>query len=421
MHAPENRHFYGHGQFSPDGAILYASENDFDGNRGVIGLYDARNGFARIGEYDAHGVGTHDMTVSDDGRLIVIANGGIETHPDFGRTKLNIDSMEPSLVLLDAATGQLIQKHVMPEQLRQLSTRHVDLGDNGRIWFACQYEGPRNNLPPLVGHFSKGEDVAFVDLPEETTVRLANYVGAIAVNRREGLVGLTSPSGNAAVTLDAKTGSVVSEVTVREAAGVATAAGGIAVSSYDGFSRLFAATWPGTSISYACPAKILKRQGTKAWPAHLRRHEEPCRVYYFCGCCCCHRGVDRRQQCAGRMVSIAAETILQSPNWIFGPVWTALYVLIGIAGARTWIRKPMGTRMRLWFTQMVLNFLWSPIFFGMQSPAGALVIIIPMLICIIAFMALTYRRDRISMWLFAPYALWVAFATVLNASIGMLN
>ena len=235
MHTPENRHFYGHGQFSPDGAILYASENDFDGNRGVIGLYDARNGFVRIGEYDAHGIGTHDMTVSDDGRLIVIANGGIETHPDFGRTKLNVDSMQPSLVLLDAASGQLIQKHTMPDQLRQLSTRHVDLGDDGRVWFACQYEGPRNDLPPLVGHFSKGEDLAFVDLPEQTTVRLANYVGAIAVNRRDGLVGLTSPNGNAAVTLDAKTGRVVSETTVREAAGVAPAIKGIAVSSYDGF------------------------------------------------------------------------------------------------------------------------------------------------------------------------------------------
>ena len=81
----------------------------------------------------------------------------------------------------------------------------------------------------------------------------------------------------------------------------------------------------------------------------------------------------------------------------------------------------MGTRMRLWFTQMVLNFLWSPIFFGMQSPAGALIIIIPMLVCILAFIALTYRRDRVSMWLFVPYALWVAFATVLNASIGILN
>ncbi|KJF68947.1 TspO/MBR family protein [Rhizobium nepotum] len=109
------------------------------------------------------------------------------------------------------------------------------------------------------------------------------------------------------------------------------------------------------------------------------------------------------------------------PNWIFGPVWTTLYVMIGIAGARTWIRKLMGTRMRLWFTQMVLNFLWSPIFFGMQSPTGGLVIIIPMFICIVAFITLTYSRDRISMWLFAPYAVWVAFATVLNASIVLLN
>jgi len=109
------------------------------------------------------------------------------------------------------------------------------------------------------------------------------------------------------------------------------------------------------------------------------------------------------------------------PNWIFGPVWTTLYVMIGIAGARTWIRKPMGTRMRLWFTQMVLNFLWSPMFFGMQSPTGALVVIIPMLICIIAFITLTYSRDGISMWLFVPYALWVAFATMLNASIDWLN
>lgn len=237
MHTPENRHFYGHGQFSPDGAILYASENDFDGNRGVIGLYDARNGFVRIGEYDAHGIGTHDMTVSDDGRLIVIANGGIETHPDFGRTKLNIDTMQPSLVLLDAASGQLIQKHIMPPELRQLSTRHVDLGDDGRIWFACQYEGPRNALPPLVGHFSVGEDLSFVDLPDETKVRLANYVGAIAVNRREGLVGLTSPNGNAAVTLDARNGRVVCESVVREAAGVAASADGIAVSSYGGYFK----------------------------------------------------------------------------------------------------------------------------------------------------------------------------------------
>nr|WP_250809230.1 DUF1513 domain-containing protein [Neorhizobium tomejilense] len=232
--SPEGRHFYGHGHFSPDGTRLYASENDFDGNRGMIGVYDARDKFRRIAEFDAHGIGTHDMTVSDDGKLLVIANGGIETHPDFGRTKLNVDSMEPSLVLLDARSGALIQRHRLPASLKQLSTRHLDIAENGRIWFACQWEGARNALPPLAGWFSKGEDLSFVSLPEETTVRLGNYVGAIAVNRRDNVVGLTSPVGGAAVTLDAKTGAVVKEEAVREAAGVAPAAYGIAVSSYDG-------------------------------------------------------------------------------------------------------------------------------------------------------------------------------------------
>jgi len=109
------------------------------------------------------------------------------------------------------------------------------------------------------------------------------------------------------------------------------------------------------------------------------------------------------------------------PNWIFGPVWTTLYVMIAIAGARTWLRSRMGGRMQLWGSQMLLNFLWSPMFFGMQSPAAGLIIIVPMLICIVAFIILTSRRDRLSMLLFIPYAAWVGFATLLNASILYLN
>ncbi|MXN44873.1 DUF1513 domain-containing protein [Shinella kummerowiae] len=232
--ATEDRHFFGHGCFSPDGRVLYASENDFDANRGVIGLYDARDGYRRIDEYSTYGIGTHDLSVSDDGSLLIAANGGIETHPDFGRTKLNLDHMEPSLALIDAATGALIERHTLPQKLRQLSTRHIDLDDRGRIWFACQYEGPRNDLPPLVGHFGKGEDLTFLSLPEETTIGLANYVGAIAVNRREGLVGLTSPNGGRFVVLDAGTGSVLREESVIDAAGIAAAPQGFAVSSYGG-------------------------------------------------------------------------------------------------------------------------------------------------------------------------------------------
>ncbi|MCO5732717.1 DUF1513 domain-containing protein [Rhizobium sp. SSA_523] len=234
IHAPEGRHFYGHGHFSPDGRILYASENDFDARRGVIGLYDATNGFQRIGEFDACGMGTHDMIASDDGTLLIIANGGIETHPDFGRTKLNLDRMEPSLAILDARDGSLVQRHTLPTGLSRLSTRHLALDASNRVWFACQWEGARNALPPLAGFFAPGEDLTFLDLPQETTQRLANYVGAIAINREEKLVGLTSPIGGAAVIIDAASGRVLAEEAIPEAAGVAASPTGLAVSSYTG-------------------------------------------------------------------------------------------------------------------------------------------------------------------------------------------
>lgn len=235
LSAPEGRHYFGHGCFSPDGRLLYASENDFEANSGMIGIYDATAGFARTGEYSAFGIGTHDLTISDDGRMLIAANGGIETHPDFGRTKLNLDHMEPSLALIDASSGALIERHGLPPSLRQLSTRHVDVDAGGRVWFACQYEGPRNDLPPLVGHFARGEDLAFVSLPEDVTIGLGNYVGAIAVNRRDGLVGITSPAGGGmAVTIDARSGRVTQSRTLADAAGVAPAAHGFAVSSYRG-------------------------------------------------------------------------------------------------------------------------------------------------------------------------------------------
>ncbi|HBF31963.1 DUF1513 domain-containing protein [Rhizobium sp.] len=234
INSPADRHFYGHGHFSPDGRILYASENDFDGNRGMIGLYDATDGFRRIGEFSAYGLGTHDMGVSDDGRLLIIANGGIETHPDFGRTKLNVDHMEPSLVLADAKTGDLIEKHPLPAELRQLSTRHIDVDGAGRIWFACQYQGPRDDLPPLVGHFALGDDLHWVKLPDDVTLGMANYVGAIAVNRRDGLVGIASPVGGMTVSFEAATGKVVAKTPLKEAAGIAPALHGFATSTYDG-------------------------------------------------------------------------------------------------------------------------------------------------------------------------------------------
>lgn len=109
------------------------------------------------------------------------------------------------------------------------------------------------------------------------------------------------------------------------------------------------------------------------------------------------------------------------PNWVFGPVWFALYVLIAIAGWRTFLADPTGLGMKLWGAQMLLNWAWSPTWFTLQLVWPAFAIIVCLLAAILAFIANRWQRDRLTAWLFVPYAAWVAFASVLNLSIGILN
>lgn len=108
------------------------------------------------------------------------------------------------------------------------------------------------------------------------------------------------------------------------------------------------------------------------------------------------------------------------PNWVFGPVWSLLYILIAIAGWRTW-RDGSAATMKVWAVQMVLNFLWSPVFFGAQQPGLAMIVIVLLLVAVLLFIARAWPADRISASLFVPYAAWVAFACLLNASIFWLN
>jgi translocator protein len=108
------------------------------------------------------------------------------------------------------------------------------------------------------------------------------------------------------------------------------------------------------------------------------------------------------------------------PNWIFAPVWSLLYILIAIAGVRTYERGLRGG-FGLWVVQLVLNFCWSPVFFGLHRPAFALAIVTALLICNVTFIVARWNVDRASALLFLPYAAWVAFAALLNASIVMLN
>lgn len=109
------------------------------------------------------------------------------------------------------------------------------------------------------------------------------------------------------------------------------------------------------------------------------------------------------------------------PNWIFAPVWTALYVVIAIAGARIFIDHRGSAAMRLWWAALLLNFAWSPLFFGLHEPALAMIVIFGLIVAILLFIAFSWRSDRMSAILFLPYLAWTSFASVLNAAIVALN
>ena len=113
------------------------------------------------------------------------------------------------------------------------------------------------------------------------------------------------------------------------------------------------------------------------------------------------------------------------PNWIFGPVWTILYILMAVAFWRVLIR-PAGSEGKTaavvaFVFQMVLNALWSVAFFGLRSPLLGLAIIALLLSAIVVTIVLFARVVRSAAWLMAPYLLWVSFASVLNGAIFWLN
>lgn len=112
---------------------------------------------------------------------------------------------------------------------------------------------------------------------------------------------------------------------------------------------------------------------------------------------------------------------LNPPNWVFGPVWFTLYVMIAVAGWRIWMDQPKSTAMTLWGVQMLLNWAWSPTWFGANMPWLALAIIVALGLVIVGFIVISRKRDQLAAWLFVPYLAWVSFATYLNLSIAVLN
>jgi len=109
------------------------------------------------------------------------------------------------------------------------------------------------------------------------------------------------------------------------------------------------------------------------------------------------------------------------PSWLFGPVWTVLYVMIAVAGWLVWRERGWDRSLTLWVVQLVLNLLWTPLFFTADLYVAALVDILLLLVAVVATIALFRRTSTTAAWLLVPYVVWVAFATALTIGIVVLN
>ena len=223
LRCPTGRHFYGHGTFSKEGRYLFSTENNFECGRGMIGVWDAKQAYRRVKEWPSGGIGPHEVGLSKDNRSLLVANGGVSTHPDTGRQKLNIGTMKPALTCIDIGSGRILESHGFDESRHQLlSIRHLAMGKSGAVCMALQDQGPADDLQPLFAllrpHSSRLE---LLESPNPVTRRLQGYGGAVAVDPTGRIAAMSAPRGDLITLWDVRGARYLDAVELVDGCGIA--------------------------------------------------------------------------------------------------------------------------------------------------------------------------------------------------------
>ena len=191
------QHLAGHGTYSANADFIFTPEHDYERERGVVVVRDARN-FAIVGELDTQGIDPHEVAWLPDRRSLLVANGGIMTHPRSFRRKLNIPTMDPSLCVLNADSGDCKEQWRLPDHL--LSIRHVSMTSSGITAVGLQYEGKKQRAPGIVALYRPAEAgkparLRLLTAPAEETPRFQGYVASVAISEAHDLVAAACPYG----------------------------------------------------------------------------------------------------------------------------------------------------------------------------------------------------------------------------------
>ena len=221
LNAQHDRRFYGHGVFyENEGQLkLYLTENDLTSGNGVIGVYDVNENFARTGEIPSYGIGPHDIQLDTSKQLLVVANGGIKTHPATGRKKLNIATMQSSLAFVDPRTGDLFKQFQLPPDYQFNSIRHLAIDSDNNIYLALQNQSVEHKQC-LIAIYRRGSNsIEPCTMPVTINQQLNHYIGNICLDKSEQYFLATSPKGNLAV-LFTNEGEFIDSIQIDDVCGV---------------------------------------------------------------------------------------------------------------------------------------------------------------------------------------------------------
>lgn len=262
LSAESGRHFYGHGVFTPDERYLLCSENAYESGNGVIGVYDASANFQRIGEIPSHGIGPHQVRLLSDGETLVVANGGIRTHPDLPRVKANLASMQPNLAYLRTSDGSLLRRLEPEAKWHQLSIRHIDVSVDDRVAVAMQFEGRQHLRPPLIAIQDGEQPMRMLSAPSSVQDKLKNYCGSVAFSEDGLRFAVSSPRGGV-ITLWSADGNYLGAHAQADACGISR--------TQDGENDFFVSDGGGNILRIAPGPMVSQRHAYPGlrWDNHL--------------------------------------------------------------------------------------------------------------------------------------------------------
>lgn len=190
----QDHHFYGHALFTTDGKRLITQENHYPSGQGKIFVREWPSGQV-VQSFSSNGIGPHESVLLND-QVLVIANGGLMTHPDEDRKILNLDTMKPNVTYLNLKDGSVLNQSGNNDELHQLSIRHLDVNQHGTVALGFQYQGAMWDQVPLVA-LSRidQEELEYLPIPEEVRVRFKQYCGSVCFDNSGEILAISTPRG----------------------------------------------------------------------------------------------------------------------------------------------------------------------------------------------------------------------------------